>query len=81
VNDDRSGGRAAGRTEEEWSMAVCPCTGITIRQAEKAIAEGARSTEEIFQRCNEIVYCSQCMVTIDDMVFAALRRARDSAAS
>jgi len=81
VNDDRSGGGAAGRTEEEWSMAVCPCTGITIRQAEKAIAEGARSTEEIFQRCNEIVYCSQCMVTIDDMVFAALRRARDSAAS
>jgi bacterioferritin-associated ferredoxin len=67
------------RTEEEWSMAVCPCTGITIRQAEKAIADGARSTEEIFERCNEIVYCSQCMVTIDDMVFAALRRQKAAA--
>jgi len=67
------------RTEEEWSMAVCPCTGITIRQAEKAIADGARSTEEIFERCNEIVYCSQCMVAIDDMVFAALRRQKGAA--
>jgi bacterioferritin-associated ferredoxin len=67
------------RTEEEWSMAICPCTGITIRQAEKAIADGARSTEEVFERCNEIVYCSKCMVDIDDMVFAVLRRERDKA--
>ena len=52
-------------------MAICPCTGLTIAQARKAIAEGARSTEEVFERCNEIVYCSRCMVDIDDMVFAA----------
>jgi bacterioferritin-associated ferredoxin len=80
VTPDKTTGEA-GRTEEEWSMAACPCTGLTIRQVETAIAEGARSTEEIFERCNEIVYCSQCMVTIDDMVFAALRRAREAAAS
>ena len=61
--------------EAERTTAICPCTGITVAQAKKAIAEGARSTEEVFERCNEIVYCSQCMVTIDDMVFAALRRA------
>lgn len=67
------------RTEEESSMAICPCTGITIRQAEQAIADGARSTEEVFERCNEIVYCSQCMVNIDDMVFAVLRREREQA--
>lgn len=66
------------RSEEDLAMAACPCTGITIRQVETAIAGGARSTEEIFERCNEIVYCSQCMVTIDDMVFAALRRARET---
>lgn len=65
--------------EAERTTAVCPCTGITVAQARKAIAEGARSTEEVFERCNEIVYCSQCMVTIDDMVFAALRRERAAA--
>ncbi len=61
--------------ELEATTAICPCTGITVAQAKRAIAEGARSTEEIFDRYNEIVYCSQCMVNIDDMVFAALRRA------
>ena len=60
--------------ELESATAICPCTGITVAQARKAIAEDARSTEEIFERCNEIVYCSQCLVTIDDMVFAFLRR-------
>lgn len=65
--------------EAERTTAICPCTGITVAQARNAIAEGARSTEEVFERCNEIVYCSQCMVTIDDMVFAALRRERAAA--
>ena len=65
--------------ELESSTAICPCTGITVAQAKKAIAEGARSTEEIFECCNEIVYCSQCMVTIDDMVFAVLRREKAAA--
>lgn len=69
------------RTEEDLALPACPCTGLTIGQVEIAIADGARSTEEVFERCNEIVYCSQCMVRIDDMVFAALRRARDAAAS
>jgi bacterioferritin-associated ferredoxin len=78
---ERTDTNPVGEDAEEWSMAICPCTGITIRQAEQAIADGARSTEEVFERCNEIVYCSQCMVTIDDMVFAALRRARETAAS
>ena len=67
------------RTDEDLAMPICPCTGITVRQAENAIADGARSTEEIFERCNEIVYCSQCMVNIDDMVFAALRRQKSAA--
>ena len=62
--------------DEERATAICPCTGLTVWQAKRAIADGARSTEEIFEACNEIVYCSQCMVTIDDMVFAALRAAR-----
>ena len=67
------------RTDEDLAMPICPCTGITVRQAENAIADGARSTEEVFERCNEIVYCSQCMVNIDDMVFAALRRQKAAA--
>lgn len=67
-------------TSEDWSVAICPCTGITVGQAKRAIAEGARSTEEIFERCNEIVYCSQCMVNIDDMVFAFLRKQKAAAA-
>lgn len=64
----------------EETTAICPCTGLTVAQAKRAIADGARSTEEIFERCNEIVYCSQCMVTMDDMVFAHLRREREAAA-
>jgi bacterioferritin-associated ferredoxin len=52
-------------------MAICPCTGITVAQAKKAIAEGARTTEEVFERMGEIVYCSRCMVDIDDIIFGA----------
>ena len=52
-------------------MAICPCTGLTVGQVKKAIENGARSTEEVFERMGEIIYCSQCMVEIDDMVFAA----------
>ena len=56
--------------DADW-MAICPCTGITVAQARKAIADGACSTEEVFERLGEIIYCSRCMVDIDDMVFAA----------
>jgi len=55
--------------DADW-MAICPCTGITVAQARKAIAEGARTTEEVFEALGEIVYCSRCMVDIDDMIFA-----------
>jgi bacterioferritin-associated ferredoxin len=55
--------------DADW-VAICPCTGITVAQAKKAIAEGARTTEEVFERVGEIVYCSRCMVDIDDMIFA-----------
>lgn len=64
----------------EGTVAICPCTGITVGQAKRAIAEGARSTEEVFERCNEIVYCSQCMVNIDDMVFAVIRKEKAASA-
>ena len=58
-------------SDEADTTAICPCTGITVGQVKTAIEGGARSTEEVFERMGEIIYCSQCMVEIDDMVFAA----------
>ncbi len=58
-------------SDEAETTAICPCTGITVGQVRKAIEGGSRSTEEVFERMGEVIYCSQCMVAIDDMVFAA----------
>jgi len=58
---------------DDANYAICPCTGLTIAQVKQALAEGATSTQEIFERCNEYIFCSRCVTDIDDMVFAAKR--------
>lgn len=46
-------------------MIVCHCTGKTDRQIRQAVDSGARSCEEIAQRCDAGTVCGGCVPLIE----------------
>jgi bacterioferritin-associated ferredoxin len=52
-------------------MYVCLCTGMNCRQVKQAVAEGARSTAQVFLRNGLRPNCGRCRDTIVEMLDAA----------
>lgn len=53
------------------AMYVCLCQGVTERQVQKCIDEGAHSVSEVTRRCGAGGHCGSCRPTIAAMVAAS----------
>jgi bacterioferritin-associated ferredoxin len=55
-------------------MYVCICYGVTDNEVNAEIALGARSVEEIGDRCDAGTACGSCLDRVDGLLEAAERR-------
>lgn len=49
-------------------MYACICAAVTERQVQTTILAGARSTEEIGERCGAGTGCGSCLDHLDDLL-------------
>lgn len=57
-------------------MYVCLCNGVTEKDIQQAIAQGASSVEEVMRRTGAGTGCGTCCATIAAMVEAAVEAPR-----
>jgi bacterioferritin-associated ferredoxin len=50
---------------------VCLCTGVTTKDVEAAIGQGARSTKDVAALCQAGSVCGRCRHTVRQMLAAA----------
>ena len=53
------------------SFLICPCNDVDEGQVRGAVADGARTLDEVFARLGKPIFCGQCLVDIDRILFAA----------
>jgi bacterioferritin-associated ferredoxin len=61
-------------------MYVCTCNGISERNVEAAIKDGARSPSGVHHACGTKPQCGRCLPEIADRLRAARRLAKSEAA-
>ncbi|NQV55268.1 MAG: (2Fe-2S)-binding protein [Rhodospirillales bacterium] len=50
-------------------MDICPCNRLSEDDVEKAVAAGASTLEQVFKFHDTVIYCSSCLVNIDEILF------------
>ncbi len=49
-------------------MFICICNGLTERRIAAAVEQGARSHEEVYEKCECVAQCYACAKEIDQIV-------------
>jgi bacterioferritin-associated ferredoxin len=57
-------------------MYVCLCRGVTSHTVAEAVAAGAKTTNEVAQRCGAGVDCARCRRTVRSIIDAAAQPGR-----
>ena len=52
-------------------MFVCLCTGVTSQVVNEAVAEGARTSKEVAEKCGAGLDCGRCRRTVRAIIAAA----------
>ncbi|WP_166930708.1 (2Fe-2S)-binding protein [Rhizomicrobium electricum] len=58
-------------------MIVCVCNRLSEARVRKAIADGARSANDVYAFCGVQRNCGRCQETIETMLQAQPERARE----